>query len=538
MQSRRSFWGWGNEGEGADAQVLAAAEAGLRAFLGLGELVPQAPPSLEQLELPPGRIERPTEPRLQALLTADRYERARHCYGRSYRDLVRGLRGDFRIAPDLVAYPESEGDITAILELCARRRIAVVPFGGGTSVCGGVEADVGPGFAGTLSLDLARMGRVLEIDPISRAARIQAGVLGPDLEAALKPRGLSLRHYPQSFAFSTLGGWIATRSGGHFATLQTHIDELVESLRLVTPRGLVATRRLPASGAGPAPDRLFIGSEGALGIITEAWVRIAERPRFRASATLAFPDFLVGAGCVRAIAQAGLYPANLRLLDPLEALMNGTGTGQALVLLGFESGDHPLGAWLEEALRCARDHGATVLAQSQRGERAADAASRTEGTEPAERWRAAFLRAPYLRDALVQRGLLVETFETAVTWERFPAFHRAVTEATERAVREVCGKGLVSCRLTHAYPDGAAPYYTVIAPARRGAELEQWAAIKDAATEALLAEGGTTTHHHAVGRDFRRYYERERDPLFGSALSAVKRTLDPDGLLNPGALLS
>ena len=327
---------------------------------------------------------------------------------------------------------------------------------------------------------------------------------------------------------------------GHFATLHTHIDDLVESLRLVTPRGVVATRRLPASGAGPAPDRWFIGSEGALGVITEAWVRLAERPRFRASATLAFTDFLGGAGFVRAVAQAGLYPANLRVLDPLEALMNGAGTGQALALLAFESADHPLGAWLEEALRCARDHGATVLAQSQKEEpaRVHGASERAPGAEPAEHWRAAFLRAPYLRDALVQRGLLVETFETAVTWDRFPAFHKAVTAATERAIREVCGRGLLTCRLTHAYPDGVAPYYTVVAPARRGAELEQWAAIKDAATEALLTEGGTTTHHHAVGRDFRPYYERERDPLFGHALSAVKRALDPEGLLNPGVLLA
>lgn len=540
MENRRSFWGWGHEGEGADAQALAAAEVGLRTFLGLTELGVQAPPHLDAIELPPSRLELPQEPRLQALLTADRYERARHCYGRSYRDLVRGLRGDFRAAPDLVAYPESEDDIAALMAFCAHRRIALIPFGGGTSVCGGVEADVGAGFSGALSLDLARLGSVLEVDPISRAARIQAGALGPAMEAALRPRGLSLRHYPQSFAFSTLGGWIATRNSGHFATLHTHIDDLVESLRLVTPRGVVATRRLPASGAGPAPERLFIGSEGALGVITEAWVRLAERPRFRASATLGFNDFLSGAGFVRAVAQAGLYPANLRVLDPLEALMNGAGTGQALALLAFESADHPLGAWLEEALRCARDHGATVLAQSQKEEpaRVQGATARAPGAEPAEHWRAAFLRAPYLRDALVQRGLLVETFETAVTWDRFPAFHQAVTAATERAIREVCGRGLLTCRLTHAYPDGVAPYYTVVAPARRGAELEQWAAIKDAATEALLTEGGTTTHHHATGRDFRPYYERERDPLFGHALSAVKRALDPEGLLNPGVLLA
>lgn len=534
MSKRRSFWGWGHDDEGPDAQALAAAEAGVRAFLGIEELAVRPPPALGQLDLPPPRVELPSEARLRALCTTDRYERARHCYGRSYRDLVRALDGDFRIAPDLVAFPESEEDIAELLAFCARARLAVIPFGGGTSVCGGVEADVGARFRGALSLDLARLCRVAEVDPVSRTARIQGGALGPDLEAALRPHGLSLRHYPQSFAFSTLGGWIATRSGGHFATLQTHIDELVESLRVVTPTGTVATRRLPASGAGPAPERLFIGSEGALGIITEAWVRLCQRPRYRASATLGFPDFLSGAGYVRAVAQAGLYPANLRLLDPLEALLNGAGSGLALVLVAFESADHPLGPWLEAALACGRDHGATVLTQSQRDEAAGQGGA---AAGPAERWRAAFLRGPYLRDALVQRGLLVETFETAVTWDRFPALYRAVKDATEGALREVCGKGLVSCRVTHAYPDGAAPYFTVIAPARRGAELAQWAAIKEIATATLLAEGGTTTHHHAVGRDFRPFYERERDPLFGRALTAVKASLDPDGLLNPGVLL-
>lgn len=548
MSKRRSFWGWGHDDEGPDAQALAAAEAGVRAFLGVEDLTVRPAPALEQIDLPPPRAELPTEARVRALCTSDRYERARHCYGRSYRDLVRALDGDFRIAPDLVAFPESEEDIAALLHFCSGARLAVIPFGGGTSVCGGVEADVGPGFRGALSLDLSRLCRVAEVDPISRTARIEAGALGPDLEAGLRPHGLSLRHYPQSFAFSTLGGWIATRSGGHFATLQTHIDELVESLRLVTPAGTVATRRLPASGAGPAPERLFIGSEGALGIITEAWVRLCQRPRYRASATLGFPDFLSGAGYVRAVAQAGLYPANLRLLDPLEALLNGAGSGQALVLCAFESADHPLGPWLDAALACGRDHGGTVLTQSQRDEGAAgaqtgaagqraSAGTAPEGPGPAERWRAAFLRGPYLRDALVRRGLLVETFETAVTWERFPALYQAVKEATEGALREVCGRGLLSCRVTHAYPDGAAPYFTVIAPARRGAELEQWGAIKEIATATLLREGGTTTHHHAVGRDFRPFYERERDPLFGRALGAVKASLDPEGLLNPGVLL-
>ena len=350
----------------------------------------------------------------------------------------------------------------------------------------------------------------------------------------LKPKGLSLRHYPQSFEHSTLGGWIATRSGGHFATLHTHIDDFVQSLRVITPSGVVETRRLPASGAGPSPDRLFIGSEGMLGIIVEASMRLQKRPSFRASATVSFTDFEHGATAARMLAQSGLYPSNCRLLDPLEAMINGAGSGdRAVLLLAFESADHPLDAWMDRALELCRDAGGEVNTDAV--VRSTGEAKEREGR--AEAWRAAFLKAPYLRDALVTMGMVIETFETAITWDRFEAFHKAVKEATRKAVREVCGAGLVTCRLTHVYPDGAAPYFTVVAPAKRGSELSQWDAIKAAATEVILAEGGTVTHHHAVGRDFRTFYEAERPDGFARALRAAKDALDPAGILNPGVLL-
>ncbi len=241
--------------------------------------------------------------------------------------------------------------------------MAAIPYGGGSSVVGGVEAPADGSLAGALSIDLGKLDRVLEIDPVSRAARIQAGVLGPALEDQLRPHGLTLRHFPQSFEFSSLGGWIATRSGGHFATLYTHIDDFVESLRVVTPTGVVESRRLPGSGAGPSPDRLFIGSEGILGIITEAWMRLQDRPTLRASASVTFPDFATGAATVRALSQTGLYPTNCRLLDPGEALTSGAGSGaEAVLVLGFESADHPLDAWMTRALECCRDHGGTVPA--------------------------------------------------------------------------------------------------------------------------------------------------------------------------------
>jgi alkyldihydroxyacetonephosphate synthase len=376
---------------------------------------------------------------------------------------------------------------------------------------------------------LRHLDRVLEIDRTSRAARIEAGVFGPALEAQLKPHALSLRHFPQSFEHSTLGGWIATRSGGHFASLYTHIDDFVESLRVITPRGPLETRRLPGSGAGPSPDRLFIGSEGVLGVITEAWMRLQDRPRFRAGGAVRFADFFTAARAVRAIAQTGLYPSNCRILDPQEAQNTGAGDGtSAILVLAFESADHPLETWMGRALECCADFGGTP-------ERAGVTDAHREGA--AGLWRNAFIRMPYARERLVRKAIIADTFETAITWERFEAFHDEVKGATETAIRDVTGRpGQVTCRFTHVYPDGPAPYFSFHALGRHGNLLAQWRAIKSAASDALIRAGGTITHHHAVGRDHRPWYDREIPALFAAALRAAKQSLDPQGMLNPGVL--
>ncbi len=527
----RCFWGWGDEGRGLDAAERDGVKMLLGMRLGVSELTELAPPALDAIQLPPPRVAPP--PSLASIVSQAPRDRAGHTYGKAYRDIVRGLAGDFSPAPDAVAYPRTEAEVTAVLDWCDARDLSAVPYGGGSSAVGGVEARRDAG-RGAVSIDLAGLGEVLEIDRTSRAARIQAGIYGPALEAALRPHGLSLRHYPQSFEFSTLGGWIATRSGGHFATLHTHIEDFVESLRVVTPSGTLATRRLPASGAGPSPDRLFAGSEGALGIVTEAWMRLQQRPRFRASATVRFPSFALAAGAARALAQSGLHPTNCRLLDAAEAVNNGAGDGtRHLLLVAFESADHGLDPWMDRALALCREHGGEVK----------DGAGRTRTGDEGDRdgaagaWRAMFLRAPYLRDAMCTLGLIAETFETAVTWDRFAAFHAAVMEATQKAAERVAGVALVTCRLTHVYPDGAAPYFTVIAPARAGSQVVMWDEIKAAASEAILAGGGTITHHHAVGRDHRPWYDRERPDLFADVLRAAKGALDPRGIMNPGVLV-
>ncbi len=529
---RRKFWGWGFEDQQPPHEQVVERAAGARAHLGFAPDEVERPARIEDVELPAPRLSPPAG--LEAICAQDTYERALHAYGRSYRDVVRAFRGRFDNAPDVVAHPGDERDIHDLLEWCAGAGAAAIPFGGGTSVVGGVEPIVDGSYAGTVAIDLRALNRVLEVDPVSRAARIQAGATGPELEAALRPHGLSLRFYPQSFEASTLGGWIATRAGGHFATLYTHIDELVQSVRALTPTGTWSSRRLPASGAGPSPDRLLLGSEGTLGVITEAWMRVQARPLWRASASVRFDGFDAGASAVRALGQSGLWPSNCRLIDPDEARITGAADG-ALLVVGFESADHPLDAWLERALECCRDHGGHVAGDPRLSGPEGDQSGTT--VDGSDRWRSAFIQAPYLRDTMVAAGILSETFETAITWDRLDDFVADVRERATAAVRDACGAGTVTCRLTHAYPDGAAPYFTVLAPARRGSELEQWAAVKEAASEAIVAGGGTVTHHHAVGREHRPWYDLQRPEPFVAALSAAKRAVDPAGTLNPGVLV-
>ena len=343
-------WGWGGPADAPSTADLEALAPLLEQTTGVPALpvlatapVPELPASRRLGDLPSS---------LRDLASADPARRARHGIGRSYRDLVRGMRGALTDVPDLVLTPRTEQDVADVLDWATSSGVPVVPFGGGTSVVGGVEPR---DLDGAVSLDLGALSGVVEVDVISRAVRVRAGTLGPDLETALKPHGLTLRFYPQSFERSSVGGWLATRAAGHFSTGPTHIDDLVQSIRALTPVGPWESRRLPASGAGPSPDRLLLGSEGTLGVITEAWLRVQPRPTRRWSATLAAPDFSRGANAVRGLVQAGLAPATCRLIDPAESHLTGTlTTGEAALVLGFESVHAELGDRTSAALEiCA-----------------------------------------------------------------------------------------------------------------------------------------------------------------------------------------
>lgn len=522
----RSRWGWGYVG-----QLEALKGSVKRAAQFFGPLESQKAVTDAAINMPAPRV--PVPAALKEMADVSALTRAHFTRGKSYCDRVKGFYGDYANAPDFVLSPRSEADVQKALDVCSHELLALTPFGGGSSVTGGVEVTLSNQLRGAAVLDMSRLNQVLEVNEHTLTARIQAGIMGPQLESQLAKHGLTLRHFPQSFEFSTLGGWIVTRAGGHFATLYTHIDELVQSIRMLTPAGVLETPRLPASGAGPDANRLICGSEGTLGVVTEAVMRVRPRPTFRGNASVHFKDFDKAVNAARLLAQSGLYPANCRLLDSKEAFLNQvTNDGSHVLVIAFESADHPVNPWLERALAIALAEGGHCPngANYREGEGHADSA------DAGEQWRQSFLAGPYLQDAMIEAGILADTFETACTWENFPALYSGVNQAVTQALSKACGMGVVSCRFTHVYPDGPAPYFTFLGKAKRGAELEQWQIIKQAAGDALRQFGGTITHHHAVGRMHKPWYQQECPPLFMDSMKATKARLDPQGILNPGVL--
>jgi len=522
----RSHWHWGFVEDFPDEAAREALSA-QAAFLipSFEARKPEELPRIEDVSLRNARIEIPAA--LASCATSDTRARAMHASGKGYRDVVRAFRNAFPCAPDVVVSPEREEDVAAAFEFCAKSGAVLVPFGGGTSVVSGVTYD---GARPIVCLDLGKMRRVLDVDRASRLATIECGASGPDLEAQLAAHDLSLRFYPQSFELSTLGGWIATRAGGHFATGWTHVDEMVSSLRMIAPGGAFETRTLPASGAGPDPNRVAIGSEGALGVIVSATMRALPRPVHRAQATIFFDDVARAIDAARGVAQSGLWPSNCRVIDRVEAMLSGVSADKSALLLAFESADHELDAWMDRALHIAsRAGGAFDPPRYRRG------GQKARGSAGAETYRAAFLRGPYFQSALVPYGVMLDTFETACSWSRFAELDREVRAALADVTR---GGAMVAMRLSHVYPDGCAPYYTFGVEARRGHEIEQHESIKRAACDAIERAGGTITHHHAVGRLHRPWYERERPAPFGEMLRAQKRVLDPHSIMNPGVLVA
>ena len=531
--SAASWNGWG------DPARRPGLTAPVREFLDQrfqGLLVPPAAPvALAEVRLAPSVLSAELRERLAAIATVseDREVRVAHARGKSYRDLVRIRSGDASGAPDAVVSVQRPAQVEELLALCSQERIAVVPFGGGTSVVGGVEPLRGE-FAALIALDLAGLDRLVNLDIVSHTATLQPGLRGPQAEALLAARGYTLGHFPQSYELATIGGYAATRSAGQASTGYGRSDELVVGLTVATPAGTLRLGRAPRSAAGPDLRQLMLGSEGAFGVITDVTMAVRPTPSHKRYEAWFFPSFSAGLEALRRLEQHKLAPEVSRLSDEDETMGNlalsGHGGGlsgaylkarrvKAMAIFGWEGEQDLVSARRKLGLKLLRAAGGVAV-----------------GTRAGQAWESGRFAAPYLRDDLIDAGVLVETLETAASWAKLPLVREAVREAIVSALGASSGV-LVGCHVSHLYPAGASLYFTVLAPAAARDPLGQWDAAKRAATEAIVACGATITHHHAVGADHAPWLAAEIGELGVDVLRAVKQRLDPAGILNPGKLL-
>jgi alkyldihydroxyacetonephosphate synthase len=531
------WWGWGDPA--VEPELDDEALATLRERVGELEPCPLAA-ELNRFEIPPaGALPRTLiEAVGEANVFTGTEDRVRHATGCGYADLARLRGGRLEAAPDAVLLPGDVDAVRRVLEICSAEGIAVVPYGGGTSVVGGVAPLRGE-HSRLISLDLAAL-RSVEMDRRSLTARLGAGLRGPEAEAALNAEGVMLGHFPQSFEYATIGGFAATRSAGQASSGYGRFDDLVSSVRLVAPAGDLRTLETPHTAAGPALRELVVGSEGTLGVIPDVTVRVRPEPAQRRYEAWIAEDFKAGTEIVRALAQGSGLPDMIRVSDAEEtevslALSGPRGLagkafggylglrgrrGGSLIVVGLEGGEESVARRRALAVRALRRGGAAYLGQS---------AGRS--------WEHGRYQGPYLRDTLMGMGAMVETLETSHTWSRLHELHAAVGAAIRDALDAGGTPGLAFCHLSHAYADGASLYFTFISRAKRGEEIEQWQSVKRAASQAIVACGATITHHHAVGRDHAPYMQAEIGETGLDVLRSVKERLDPAGIMNPGKLV-
>jgi alkyldihydroxyacetonephosphate synthase len=544
------WWGWGVLDQAYDLSQRPNFWPLVRERLGVSGDVICPPIALDAITLPESRLSAEDLSDLRRIfgdegVRLDRLSRVRHACGKSYRDLIGIRRGQVSHPPDAVVYPASEAHIAELFSLAAQRGWRIIPFGGGTSVTGGIELANGRAGQPAIVVDLVRLNRVLAIDRISQTAVAQAGIAGPDLERALNAEGFTLGHFPQSFEFSTLGGWIATRSAGQTSIGYGKIEDMVERVRVATPCGAIDVKPLPASASGPDLLQMLIGSEGALGVIVEASLRIRPLPEARDYRGMLFHSFQDGVEAIRELVQHDIGVAMARLSDGNEtgaslALARAPSTRRArlrlragqwlvrrrgydfasscLMLLGVEGEAERVDKVRKAALEMCKARGGTNL-----------------GRSVGRSWLRERFALPYLRDDLLDRGVMIDTLETATTWSNLLPLYRKLMQALQAAISATGSKPFVMTHVSHAYRDGASLYVTFLGK-QAGDPIAQWWSVKRAATEALLANGGALSHHHGIGRDHAGWLAREHGELGVEALRALKATLDPDGLLNPGVL--
>ena len=526
---------WARWGDPAEAAPLPEAARGL-VELAFGPADGRSTTPLAEVRLPAPGLDPGLLDDLRGLVGAehvhtDHETRVRHTRGKSTPDLLRMRAGDGSDAPDVVVRPADHDEVAAVVTWCSEHRVALVPFGGGTSVVGGLVAER-DGYAGVLSLDLRRLDALVSVDAESGTAVLQAGLLGPEAEALLGEHGLTLGHFPQSFEYASIGGFAATRSSGQASSGYGRFDALVVGLTIATPIGTLTLGSAPANAAGPDLRELVLGSEGAFGVVTSVTVRVRPVPGVRVYDAWRFGSFTAGVAALRDLARSGAVPTVLRLSDENETAINlaspdqvgagpatgsGSETGGCLMVAGFEG-----------------ERASVDLRRATASVRLLDAGGTMAGEAAGQAWSAGRFHGPYLRDAMLDVGVLVETLETATFWSGVRRLYAAVSAAVSAALAE--DKPLVLCHISHVYETGASLYFTVAAR-QRGDGIEQWARAKAAASDAIIAAGATITHHHAVGRDHKPWLAQEIGPVGVEMLRAVKERLDPQGVLNPGVLV-
>ncbi|WP_265445634.1 FAD-binding oxidoreductase [Flexivirga meconopsidis] len=496
-----------------------------------GDVTPDPAVELADVRLPESRLTPEQRQAYAAAVTPaqvaiDDTARIEHTRGKSTPDLLAARSGDFSAAPDAVLRPASHDEVVEVLRISARERIAVVPFGGGTSVVGGLAPD-GSAYDAVVALDLRRLDQLVELDETSLTATLQAGMLGPQVEETLGAKGYTLGHFPQSFEYASVGGFAATRSSGQSSSGYGRFDAMVVALTVATPAGTWRLGRAPASAAGPDLRQLVLGSEGAFGVITDVTVVVRPRPQAKAYETWRFESFASGATAMRTLVQDRINPTVLRLSDETETAINLSdpsaiglnADGGCQMVCGFEGTEQRVARMRGEVGEVLSGLGGTLV-----------------GQEGGDAWADGRFDAPYLRDALLDEGVMVETLETATTWTNLPRLYDAVKSAIDAAAKEQGADPIVLCHISHVYPSGASLYFTV-AVRETDDPVAQWAPVKRAAGDAISRHGGTITHHHAVGRDHKPWLTDEIGETGVAVLRAVKETLDPEGILNPGVLI-
>jgi alkyldihydroxyacetonephosphate synthase len=553
IEGKSRWWGWGDLDQRFDVENRGNIIPFMQENLGMALDVERfSDPGLDEIDLPSPRTAEDILEELRRLcgqdnVSTDKFQRVSHCMGKSYRDTLRLRMRHIERPVDAVVWPRDEGEVVTILRLAEEKNLELIPFGGGSSVTGGVEP-MAEGRGGSISLDLARLNRVLRVDATSQTAVIQAGALGPEIEEQLNEDGFTLGHFPESFDHSSLGGWLATRASGRQSTGYGDIEDMVLALRMVTPRGAVDTRKVPSTASGPSILQLCVGSEGVLGVITEATMRIRPYPDVFDYRGLIFRNFAAGVSAIREMMQQGMVPTCVRLSDRTETALaqnfrsttgnkwKRKGEDTALKLLARRGYSFDDGAFMvlglegegEETeymragiLRLCRKLGGFHL-----------------GTSPGRQWYRSRHDTAYFREQLINWGVLVDTIETATTWDNLLHLYGEVRSALRSALEKDGGKSMVACHVSHAYREGASLYYTFFAPmAGEGEEEEQWERAKRAASEAIMEHGGTISHHHGVGYEHAPWMRQELGDISLGALRAVKEVMDPADILNPGKLI-